>query len=117
METSGGILKHHCELGVAFDNFFTNFTRLLYKDDKIKFKGLLQNLQETFSIGSKEPLINAYEISCVECKDSGLQGVTLSSKLPVTSKFSDLYKTVVNDCVVSTKYILNFILNPILVIK
>lgn len=114
MEAGGGILKRHAEIKVTFDHYFTNFTRLLRADDKIGFKGVLLDSDSVYNIGSKETSINGYEINCLECKEG--RG-SISNKAPSVSKFSNFIKTVANDCVVSTKYILNFILNPVIVFK
>ncbi|XP_049880557.1 wolframin [Pectinophora gossypiella] len=113
MEASGGLLKRHAEISVIFDHHFANYTRLLRTDDKIRFKGVLTNDQGSFNIGTKDMTIRGYEINCLECKEA--KG-TISKTLSV-SKFSELCKTIANDCVVSTKYILNFILNPVIVVK
>ncbi|KAJ0170849.1 hypothetical protein K1T71_013621 [Dendrolimus kikuchii] len=114
MEASGGLLKRHAEISVIFDHNFTNFTRLLRSDDRINFKGLLSNENRPYNIGAKDLTIKGYEINCLECKRAN-GGVT--SKAPSTSKFSELFRTIVNDCIVSTKYILNFLLNPVIVFK
>ncbi|KAL0860920.1 hypothetical protein ABMA27_009452 [Loxostege sticticalis] len=114
MEAGGGILKRRAEISVIFDHFFTNFTRSLRLDDKIRFKGTLSNDPGAYNIGTRDLTIKGYEVTCIECKDAR---ETLSSKVPASSKFSDLFKTIVNDCVVSTKYILNFLLNPVIVFK
>lgn len=116
METSGGILKRHAELILEFDNYFTNFTRLLRADDKINFKGILVN-KEAYYIGTNNPHVKGHELSCILCKNTNIQDVRISSKVVTSSKFTDLCKIIINDCVVSTKYILNFILNPIVVFK
>ncbi|XP_013185158.1 wolframin isoform X2 [Amyelois transitella] len=114
METSSGLLSRPAEVSVTFDHFFTNFTRLLRSDDKIRFKGVLLNEPGSYSIGDRNLKIQGYEIQCVECKNN--RG-SVSAKTPVVSKFSELFKTIANDCVVSTKYILNFLLNPVIVFK
>lgn len=114
MEASGGILKRHAEIVIHFGHYFTNFTRLLRSDDKIRFKGTLSNENRPYNIGAKDLTIRGYEINCLECKEAR-GSVTL--KTSSASKFSELFKTIVNDCVVSTKYILNFMLNPIIVFK
>lgn len=114
MEASGGLLKRHAEISVLFDHCFTNYTRLLRSDDRIRFKGILSNENELYNIGHKVLKLKAHEITCVECKEG--RG-TLTSKVPSGSKLSELLKTAINDCVVSTKYILNFLLNPVIVFK
>lgn len=114
MEASGGLLKRQSEISIIFDHMFSNFTRLLRTDDKIRFKGVLSNENVPYNIGNKDLTIKGYEIHCLECKEA--RG-TIRSKAPYVSKFSELCKTIVNDCVVSTKYILNFLLNPVVVFK
>ncbi|XP_053619597.1 wolframin isoform X3 [Plodia interpunctella] len=114
MDTSTGLLSRHAEISVIFDHYFSNFTRQLRAKDKIRFKGVLINEPGTYNIGAQDFKIQGHEIHCVECKNN--RG-TISSNAPVTSKFSELFKTIVNDCVVSTKYILNFLLNPVIVFK
>lgn len=114
MEASGGLLKRHAEISVIFDHYFTNFTRLLRTDDRIRFKGVLSNDNAPYNIGTKALNIKGYEINCLECKEA--RG-TVRSKAPSSSKFSELCRTIVNDCVVSTKYILNFLFNPVVVFK
>ncbi|XP_030024586.2 wolframin isoform X2 [Manduca sexta] len=114
MEASGGLLKRHAEISIIFNDFFTNFTRLLRANDKVRFKGILTNENRPYNIGAKDLNIKGYEINCLECKEA--RG-TVTTKTPVLSKFSELCKTVVNDCVVSTKNVLNFLLNPVIVFK
>lgn len=114
MEASGGLLKRHAEISVNFDHYFNNFTRLLRYDDKIRFKGILSNDNGPYPIGTKALIIKGHEINCLECKEA--RG-TISSKVPSSSKLSELLKTIVNDCLVSTKYILNFLLNPVIIFK
>ncbi|CAG4978987.1 unnamed protein product [Colias eurytheme] len=115
METSGGLLKRHAEIDIIFDHFFTNYTKLLRLDDKIRFKGTLLNDPTThYNIGSKDLNILGYEISCVECK---IARGSRSTPAPSLSKLSELCRTIVNDCIVSTKYVLNFLLNPVIVFK
>ncbi|XP_026322845.1 wolframin isoform X4 [Hyposmocoma kahamanoa] len=114
MEARGGILKRHAEISIIFDHRFSNFTHLLRTDDKIRFKGILINDQDSYNIGTNDLIVKGYEISCVECKEA--RG-TITSKAPLTSKFKELLKTIVNDCVVSTKNVLNFLLNPVIVFK
>lgn len=114
METNGGLLKRHAEISITFDHSFTNFTRLLRSDDKIRFKGTLTNEKDSYNIGNKDLVVRGHEIKCIECKTA--RG-TVSSGTPYASKISELIKTVTNDCIVSAKYILNFILNPIVVFK
>lgn len=114
MEASGGLLKRHAEISVIFDHLFTNFTRLLRLDDRINFKGILSNENRPYNIGAKDLTIKGYEINCLECKKAS---GSLTSKAPSASKLSELCRTVLNDCVVSTKYILNFLLNPVIVFK
>lgn len=114
MEASGGLLKRHAEIAIIFENHFSNFTRLLRSDDKIRFKGVLSNENVPYNIGTKDLNVKGYEINCLECKEA--RGI-VRSKPPSVSKFSELCKTLINDCVVSTKYILNFLLNPVVVFK
>ncbi|XP_068625529.1 wolframin [Battus philenor] len=114
MEASGGLLKRHADITLTFDHYFTNYTRFLRADDKIRFKGVLLNDQNSYTIGSKDFTIKGYEINCIECK-SARGGI--SSPKPTISKLSKLLRTVINDCIVSTKYILNFLLNPVVVFK
>lgn len=114
MEARGGYLKRHAEISIIFDHRFSNFTRLLRTDDKIRFKGILINDQDSYNIGANDLIVKGYEISCIECKET--RG-TITSKAPLTSKFKELFKTIVNDCVVSTKNVLNFLLNPVIVFK
>ncbi|XP_050681273.1 wolframin isoform X1 [Leptidea sinapis] len=114
METSGGILKRHAEINLIFDHYFTNYTKLLRMDDKIRFKGILVNEQGAYNIGSKYLDIKGYEINCLDCKMA--KGI-ISIPTPSVSKMSVLVRTVVNDCIVSTKYVLNFLLNPVIVFK
>ncbi|XP_039760636.1 wolframin isoform X2 [Pararge aegeria] len=114
MEANGGLLKRHAEISLIFDNVFTNFTRLLRSDDKIRFKGVLTNENESYNIGNKDLIVKGHEIKCIECKTA--RG-TVTSRTPYSSKLSELCKTIVNDCIVSAKYILNFILNPVIVFK
>lgn len=114
MEANGGLLKRHSEIILTFDNLFTNFTRLLRSDDKINFKGVLLNDHDSYNIGHRNLNIKGYELKCIECKEA--RGA-VSSRTPSPSKLSELFRTIVNDCVVSAKYILNFLLNPIVVIK
>lgn len=114
MEASGGLLKRHAEIAVIFDHRFSNFTGLLRTDDRIRFKGILTNDQDSYNIGAKDLVVKGYEINCLECKEA--RG-TISSKAPLTSKFKELLKTIVNDCIVSTKNVLNFLLNPVIVFK
>ncbi|KAG7297302.1 hypothetical protein JYU34_019261 [Plutella xylostella] len=114
MSAGGGLISRHADINVIFDNYFTNYTRQLRADDKIRFKGVLLNSEDSYNIGDQETTINGYEINCLECKRSP---GNISSKTPSNTKFSDLCKTIVNDCIVSTKYILNFMLNPVIVFK
>ncbi|XP_063896182.1 wolframin isoform X2 [Helicoverpa armigera] len=114
MEASGGLLKRHSEISIVFDHCFSNFTRMLRADDKIRFKGVLSNDNVPYNIGTKDVNIRGYEIQCLECKEAS---GTVRSKAPSVSKFTELCKTIANDCVVSTKYILNFLLNPVVVFK
>ncbi|XP_041985353.1 wolframin isoform X2 [Aricia agestis] len=114
MEASGGLLKRHAEINLLFDHYFKNFTQLLRTDDKIRFRGVLENEKDSYDIGSKEINIRASEIDCVECKKA--RGI-VTSRVLSSSKTSELLRTIVNDCVVSTKHILNFLLNPIVVFK
>lgn len=114
LEASGGLLKRHAEISILFSHYFSNFTRQLRVDDKIAFKGILSNENVPYNIGTKDINIKGYEINCLECKEA--RG-TIRSKAPSVSKFSELFKTVINDCVVSTKYILNFLLNPVVTFK
>ncbi|CAH0401608.1 unnamed protein product [Chilo suppressalis] len=114
LEAGGGILKRKAETTLIFDHYFTNFTRLLRSDDKIRFKGVLINDQDEYNIGSKDMTIRGHEIHCVDCKEAS---GTITTKAPQTTKFSDLFRTILNDCSVSTKYILNFLLNPVIVFK
>ncbi|CAB3258333.1 unnamed protein product [Arctia plantaginis] len=114
LEASGGLLKRHAEISILYDHYFTNFTRQLRADDKIAFRGILSNENVPYNIGTKDINIRGYEINCLECKEG--RG-TIRSKVPSVSKFSELFKTLVNDCVVSTKYILNFLFNPVVVFK
>ncbi|KOB73743.1 Wolfram syndrome 1 [Operophtera brumata] len=111
---SGGLLKRHAEISVQFDHYFTNFTRLLRYDDKVTFKGILSNDNGPYVIGTKTLTVKGHAISCIECKEA--RG-TISSEAPSSSKLSELLKTIVNDCMVSTKYILNFLLNPVIIFK
>ncbi|XP_013165739.1 PREDICTED: uncharacterized protein LOC106116441 isoform X3 [Papilio xuthus] len=114
MEAGGGLLKRHADISINFDHYFSNYTRLLRTDDKIRFKGILINEHNTYKIGSKDIKIQGYEINCVECKNTRQ---TVSAPRPTVSKLNKLIKTIINDCVVSSKYILNFLLNPIVVFK
>lgn len=114
MEASGGILKRHADITLTLDHYFSNYTRLLRADDKIRFKGLLTNEPDTYSIGSRDFVIKGYEIDCIECKDA--RGDIVAPK-PTVSKLSKLFRTVLSDCLVSAKYILNFLLNPVVVFK
>lgn len=114
MEASGGLLKRHAEITLLFDNYFTNYTRLIRLDDKIRFKGVLINEGGEYNIGSHHLTIKGYEINCIECK---VAKGSVSSKIPASSKVSELFRTIANDCIVSTKYILNFILNPVVIFK
>ncbi|XP_026754284.2 wolframin [Galleria mellonella] len=114
MEASGGLLKRHTEISVLFDDHFKNFTHQLRADDKIRFKGVLRNAPGAYDIGAKELNIKGHEINCLECKQA--RG-TVTIKAPPVSKLSELIKTIMNDCIVSTKYILNFLLNPVIVFK
>ncbi|XP_059050529.1 wolframin isoform X2 [Achroia grisella] len=113
METSGGLLKRHAEISVQFEHHFKNFTHQLRADDKIRFKGVLSNT-ETYDIGAKELNVKGHEIHCLECKQAS---GTVTTRTPAVSKLSELVKTIMNDCIVSTKYILNFLLNPVIVFK
>ncbi|XP_013142755.1 PREDICTED: wolframin isoform X3 [Papilio polytes] len=114
MEASGGLLKRHAEISIDFDHYFSNYTRLLRADDKISFKGILINDQNIYAIGSKDIKIQGYEINCIECKNNR---DSISAPRPMVSKLTKLFKTIINDCIVSTKYILNFLLNPVIVFK
>lgn len=114
MEAGGGLLKRHAEIKVTLDHHFTNFTRLLRSDDKIAFKGHLLDSEQEYNIGSKDTYVSGYEINCLECKEA--RG-GIGNKAPSVSKFSNFFRTVANDCIVSTKYILNFLLNPVIVFK
>ncbi|XP_046973009.1 wolframin isoform X1 [Vanessa cardui] len=114
MEANGGLLKRHTEIILSLDHFFTNFTRLLRSDDKIRFKGVLSNEPGSYNIGNKDLNVKGFEINCVECKVA--RGV-VSSRIRSSSKLSELCRTIVNDCIVSAKYILNFLLNPVIVFK
>ncbi|XP_072934937.1 wolframin isoform X3 [Epargyreus clarus] len=114
MEASGGILKRHTEITLIFDHFFANYTRLLRAHDKIRFRGILMNEPGTYSIGTTDLSIKGYEINCLECK---IGKGSIRSQAPSVSKLSELCRTIVNDCVVSTKHILNFILNPVIIVK
>ncbi|XP_047512380.1 wolframin [Pieris napi] len=114
METSGGLLKRHSEIRLIFDNFFTNYTKLLRQNDKIRFKGILLNEPNSYDIGSRYLDIKGYEINCLECKTA--RG-SIRTQEPSTSRVCDLFRTIANDCVVSTKYVLNFLLNPVIVFK
>lgn len=114
MEANGGLLKRHTEITLALDHFFTNFTRLLRSDDKIRFKGTLLNEPGSYNIGNKDLNVKAFEVSCLECK---IARGAISSRSQSSSKLSELCRTIINDCVVSAKYILNFVLNPVIVFK
>ncbi|KAM3960677.1 wolframin ER transmembrane glycoprotein wfs1 isoform 1-T1 [Aphomia sociella] len=114
MEAPGGLLKRHAEISIQFDDHFKNFTHQLRADDKIRFKGVLSNEPGLYNIGAKDLYIKGHEIHCLECKEA--RG-TITTKTPSVCKFSELFKTIVNDCIVSTKYILNFLLNPIIIFK
>ncbi|KAL4708591.1 hypothetical protein ACJJTC_014199 [Scirpophaga incertulas] len=114
LDTGGGILKRRAQVTILFDHHFTNFTRLLRIDDKIRFRGVLANDYESYNIGSQDVTVKGHEIRCLECKNA--QG-TISTKVRPSSKFSDLLKTIVSDCTVSTKHILNFLLNPVVIFK
>ncbi|KAI8423158.1 hypothetical protein MSG28_014221 [Choristoneura fumiferana] len=114
MEASGGLLKRHAEIAITYNHYFTNYTRLLHSDERIRFRGIITNEPNKYNIGTKNLNVQGYEINCLECRDA--RG-TISSKAPSVSKFSELFKTVVNDCVVSTKNVLNFLFNPVVVFK
>jgi hypothetical protein len=114
MEAGGGILKRRAEMTVVFDHYFSNYTRLLRMDDKVRFKGQLYNDHGYFNIGAKDMSIIGHELHCIECK---IARGTITTKAKTSSKFSDLFKTIINDCSVSTKYILNFLLNPVIIFK
>ncbi|KAI5645660.1 wolframin isoform X1 [Phthorimaea operculella] len=114
MAAPGGLLKRHALMSVIFDHYFSNVTRRLRSTDRIRFRGALANEPGSFNIGTQNLVIKGYEIACLDCKEA--KG-TLRSKVPGVSKFSELVRTVLNDCIVSTKYILNFICNPVIVFK
>ncbi|XP_061723286.1 wolframin isoform X1 [Cydia pomonella] len=111
METTG-LLARQAEIDLIYDHHFTNFTRLLHSNERIRFRGVLSNLD--FNIGSKNLKVLGYELKCLDCKDA--RG-SISSKTPSMNKFSELFKTVTNDCIVSSKNVLNFLFNPIVVFK
>ena len=114
MEANGGLLKRHTEITLEFDHFFSNFTQLLRTDDKISFRGILLNEPGSYNIGHRDLSIRGYGITCLDCK---VATGSINSKSPKTSKLSELCRTIINDCIVSAKYILNFLLNPIVVFK
>ncbi|XP_014366701.2 wolframin isoform X1 [Papilio machaon] len=114
MEASGGLLKRHADISIKFDHYFSNYTRLLRADDKIRFKGILMNDHNLYTIGSKDIKIQGYEINCIECKNTR---EAITAPRPTVSKLNKFIKTILNDCIVSTKYILNFLLNPVIVFK
>ncbi|XP_052744869.1 wolframin isoform X2 [Bicyclus anynana] len=114
MPAGGGLLARGAQVALALEHAFGNVTRRLRARDRVRFRGLLANEHGSYDIGRPRLVVRGYELTCVDCQAA--RGA-VSAEAPRSSKLSELCKTIVNDCVVSAKYILNFILNPVIVFK
>lgn len=117
---SGLLLKKGAEITLKAGHHFTNFSRKIKANDKIRFRAIIDS--RTFATskctGLPRPTLNVYELSCIGCQNYELKDVKLPSMIPTgKSQFTTLYKSLVNDVYVSAKYILNFVLNPIVTFK
>lgn len=97
------------DINIQVGDYFKNFTFLLQPEDNIWFKGVLLN--NFSSPSNNQANVRLVEIGCVQCSDEKLMRVTSASLEDVN------LRSIINDIFVGLKSVLNFILNPVIVVK
>lgn len=109
-----GIWGKATEVNLIIQDYFRDFVLKLKPTDNIWFKGSLLNNGNAGPdgiLGGLKPHINLEEIGCLSCQEGSLTEMQI---LPTNSLDS---KNVINALTMSFKFILNILLNPILIFK
>ncbi|CAH0554396.1 unnamed protein product [Brassicogethes aeneus] len=105
-----GIWAKNTQVKVIVEDYFKNFTLKLKPNDHIWFKGKLFNnevLGADGILGGNLPFIDTHEIGCLDCQNKDLSEYKINDE----SSFK------INILYMSVKFLLNVLLNPIIVLK
>lgn len=114
LKMQSGIWGKATEVSLIANHYFEAFILKLKPTDYIWFKGYLYNNQEVGSegiLGGLSPHVNLEELGCISCHDERLTEFKNTSQ----NKFK-IHK-IVDALYVGFKFILNVVLNPVIVIK
>lgn len=109
-----GIWAKNPEVKVILSHYFKNFTLKLKPNDHIWFKGSLfnnENLGPEGILGGTQPFVRLHEIGCIDCHNKDL------TELHIDSENTFELQDVLNVLYTSIKFVLNVLLNPIIVLK
>lgn len=109
-----GIWGKTTEVNLNIQDYFRDFVLKLKPADNIWFKGTLFNNGNRGSdgiLGGLKPHIDLEEIGCISCQEDRLTEVQLLARNTLNPR------NLLNALTIGFKFILNILLNPILVIK